>query len=320
MVSSTLHASISDSAAPNPRQILSAAELLDLNQRSDLAGWLRALAHTAIIGLSGYLWGIGSQLGLLWLSLSALVGLGASLAFMFCTLHECVHRTAFANARVNDAIAWLAGVLSFYNSTFYRRYHKWHHRYTRIPGKDPELEDTEPATWAQYLWHLTGLSWWMGKVKTHYQCASGQLDHCAYISPEARREVMRSVQLQIATYLAIGLISAALGHPLFLVKYWLLPLAIGQPLLRFVLLAEHTGCTYDNNALANTRTTLTLWPLRFLMWNMPFHAEHHLYPSVPFHALPAAHQQLKDKFSRVDAGYISVNQNLVTTFEKTAQA
>ncbi len=52
MVSSTLHASISDSAAPNPRQILSAAELLELNQRSDLAG---ALAHTAIIGLRDHL-------------------------------------------------------------------------------------------------------------------------------------------------------------------------------------------------------------------------------------------------------------------------
>ncbi|MGB3769289.1 MAG: fatty acid desaturase, partial [Phormidesmis sp.] len=50
------------------------------------------------------------------------------------------------------------------------------------------------------------------------------------------------------------------------------------------------------------------------MWNMPYHAEHHLYPSIPFHALPAAHQQLKEKFAHVDSGYIQVNQAIVSTF------
>ncbi|MEM7795998.1 MAG: fatty acid desaturase, partial [Cyanobacteria bacterium P01_C01_bin.118] len=92
---------------------------------------------------------------------------------------------------------------------------------------------------------------------------------------------------------------------------WLLPLAIGQPFLRFVLIAEHTGCSDDSNPLTNTRTTLTLWPIRFLMWNMPYHAEHHLYPSIPFHALPTAHQRLKEHFKRVDAGYVKVNREIV---------
>jgi fatty acid desaturase len=31
---------------------------------------------------------------------------------------------------------------------------------------------------------------------------------------------------------------------------------------------------------------------RLLMWNMPFHAEHHAYPAVPFHALPRLHEAL----------------------------
>jgi hypothetical protein len=44
--------------------------------------------------------------------------------------------------------------------------------------------------------------------------------------------------------------------------YWRV---VGQPILRFILLAEHTGCTLDDNSLTNTRTTLTLAPLRFLM-------------------------------------------------------
>jgi fatty acid desaturase len=63
--------------------------------------------------------------------------------------------------------------------------------------------------------------------------------------------------------MAISL-SFTFSQPWFLI-YWLLPLAVGQPILRFILLAEHTDCTLDDNPLANTRTTLTLAPLRFLM-------------------------------------------------------
>lgn len=295
------------SVAFNPRQILEASVLAPLNQRSDLAGGLRFGLHLVVMVASGCAWGRLAG-GWQWLALAVY---GASLAFMFCAVHECVHRTAFASNRVNDAIAWIAGLFSFYNSTFYRRYHKWHHRYTRIAGKDPELTDLEPQNVFQYLWVLSGIPWWKGKIVGHVKVALGQLEDCFYIPESARASVIRSTQWQLGTYGAIALVSTALGHPWFLFIYWILPLAVGQPLLRFVLLAEHTGCTYDDNPLANTRTTLTQWPLRFLMWNMPYHAEHHLYPSIPFHALPEAHCLLKEHFSTVDAGYVRVNQGIV---------
>ena len=291
----------------NPRQILETQLLAPLNQRSNLAGGLRFVVHLSVTALSGYLWSQAAG-GWQWIALAIY---GASLAFMFCAVHECVHRTAFANARLNDTVAWLAGLFSFYNSTFYRRYHKWHHRYTRIAGKDPELTDLEPKNIAQYLWVLSGIPWWKGKIVGHIKTALGQLEDCFYIPENARASVIRSTRWQLGAYGAIALLSAALGHPDFLFTHWILPLAVGQPFLRFVLLAEHTGCTYDDNPLDNTRTTLTLWPLRFLMWNMPYHAEHHLYPSIPFHALPDAHGLLKDKFATVDAGYVRVNQDIV---------
>jgi fatty acid desaturase len=294
-----------------PRQILAVHELAALNERSNLQGVARLAAHLVVIGVSGFLWGTGS----IGLALPSLVAYGISLALMFCTMHECVHRTAFANTQLNDGVAWFAGLLSFYNSTFYRRYHKWHHRYTRIAGKDPELNDLEPESLLQYLMQLTGIPWWQGKVVSHLEVALGQLDDCYFLPESAYTEVIRSTRMQGGGYVAIALLSTALGHPWFLFTYWLLPLAVGQPILRFILLAEHTGCTKDGNPLTNTRTTLTLWPLQFLMWNMPYHAEHHLYPSIPFHALPAAHQQLKAHFAHIDPGYVSVNRQIVGTFE-----
>ena len=39
------------------------------------------------------------------------------------------------------------------------------------------------------------------------------------------------------------------------------------------------------------------------MWNMPYHAEHHAAPGVPYHALPALHEELKPRLEHVSLGY-----------------
>ncbi|MEI6064595.1 MAG: fatty acid desaturase, partial [Pseudanabaena sp. ELA748] len=128
------------------KQILSPQELNALNAKSDLKGALQLFGHLAVMAGSGYLWGVnmGNLSDRWYIAIPALVLYGFSFAIMFAPLHEASHRTVFTNNRANDALAWLAGLLSFYNSTFYRLYHKWHHRYTQIPDKDPELSDRKP--------------------------------------------------------------------------------------------------------------------------------------------------------------------------------
>lgn len=294
-----------------PPKLLSPTELKALNSRSNLQGLVQLGGHLIVMTGSAYLW--GTQRGNWWLALPALLIYGISLAFMFAPLHECVHRTAFANRRLNDVVAWFAGLLSFYNSNFFRRYHQWHHRYTQIPGKDPELEDPKPTNLGEYFWQITGLPWWWGKVKGYWLLATGQLEAYPYIRETAREEVITSVRLQLGVYGVAIALSLAFQQPWFLL-YWLLPLAVGQPFLRFILLAEHTGCPNNDNLLENTRTTLTLFPLRFLMWNMPFHAEHHLYTSIPFHALPKAHKTLAPHWQQLESGYINVNRQIVANF------
>ncbi|NET36428.1 MAG: fatty acid desaturase [Cyanothece sp. SIO1E1] len=294
---------------PQSRQLLTTEQLSTLNARSNRLGIVQLARHLSVIGLSGYIWLIAETHTVI--RIFALIIYGFSLAAMFAPLHESCHRTAFANNRLNDIVAWWAGVLSFYNSTFYRRYHKWHHRYTQIIGQDPELEDPKPSSLGEYLREISGFNWWIGKLKGHYRAATGKLENCPYIATAAREEVVRSTRLQIALYLSAIALSTALGQPGLIIYSWLLPLAVGQPFLRFILLAEHTGCSYDSNSLTNTRTTLTGLPLRLIMWNMPFHSEHHLYPSIPFHQLPQAHQHLKAHFVHVELGYLKVNRDIV---------
>ena len=295
-------------------RIFSPEELKRLNQRSNWKGAGQTLGHLGILTISGGLWATQQQLW--WVAIPALLVYGVSLATLFAPVHEGVHRSVFTSKRLNDALAWGAGLLSFYNSTFFRRYHKWHHRYTQVEGKDPELEDATPSTLGEYLWHVSAMPWWMGKLRGHFKVATGQVEDIPYIPAEARGEVIRSTRWQLLVYAAAIALSIGFGQPWFLL-YWLLPLAIGQPLLRLILLAEHTNCTPTDDPLTNTRTTHTLWPIRFLMWNMPFHAEHHLYPSIPFHALPAAHGILAPHLSHVAQGYSRVNRDIIAVLGPT---
>ena len=292
----------------NPRQILPADDLKRLNDRSNWKGMLQFISHLAVIGLSGYLW--ATQRPQWAIAVPALVIYGFSLATMFAAVHECAHRTAFASNWLNDGLGWVAGVLSFYNCAFYRRYHKWHHRYTQIPGKDPELDDPKPTTFLEYLWQVSGLPWWWGKVKGHWRVATGDMADMPYMPETAYGVVMRATWLQLGVY-AIAIVVSLIAHQPWFWLYWVLPLAVGQPLLRMILFAEHTGCAQEDNPLTNTRTTLTIWPIKLLMWNMPFHAEHHLYPSIPFHWLPEAHEQLAPNFAYVDPGYVQVNRSII---------
>ena len=295
-------------AKPASPALIPPDQLAELNRRSNSAGWRRTISHAALIALSASVW-LHTDLPLP-LRLMALVLLGTGLAFCFCAMHECGHRTAFADRRLNDTVAWWAGVLSFYNADFYRRYHQWHHRYTHQPGLDPELEDPAPSTVPAYLLELSGVTWWIGKLRGHIRALLGNFSGCPYIPEEAAAQVTRSVRLQFGLYGLLLLASIPAGNGL-LFWAWLFPLAVGQPLLRFVLLAEHGGCSFGDDGTRNTRTTLTRQPLRWLMWNMPFHAEHHLYASIPFHALPEAHRYVAPALQHLDQGYINVHRGLL---------
>jgi fatty acid desaturase len=297
-----------DAIKQSQHRILSRQEINVLNERSNYLGIVQLGVHLAIAGCSGYLY--ASNFGNWSVAIPALLIYGFSIAAMFAPMHEAVHRTAFANNRLNDIVGWVAGLLSYYNSTYFRYFHKWHHLYTRIPGKDPELTEITPKNWAEYILAISGLPWWYAHITGHFRVAFGLLDDCPFIPLSARAQVIRSTRLHLGVYAGAIAISLICGQAWFFL-YWLLPLMVGQPILRFILLAEHTGCTLDNNITTNTRTTLTLLPVRLLMWNMSFHAEHHLYPSIPFHALPKAHQQLSSHFTHVDPGYIKVNRDII---------
>jgi fatty acid desaturase len=296
------------SGAPSRLALIPRGDLARLNQLRNGPAAVRLLSHLLTIATGALLW--GQQAWPPVLRLGGLLVCGVGLATCFAGLHECSHRTAFRSRAANDAAAWLLGLLCFYNATAYRRYHQWHHRYTHQPGLDPELDDPIPTSLPAYLLELSGWHWWGGKLAGFARLLGGDLSRVPYFNAEVIPRVRRSAWLQVGIYLALALVSLTVVRG-FLFWYWLLPLALGQPFLRFLLLAEHSGCSFSSDGTANTRTTLTIGPVRWLMWNMPFHAEHHLHASIPFHALPAAHRFIAPHLEHLDRGYLGVHRRLL---------
>jgi fatty acid desaturase len=298
--------------------LVSAEDLRRWQQRSDARGLLRLTGHLAAMAATAIAYGfaVGHAASHPVLAALTCIAFGFTLVTMFAAMHESVHRTAFRSAWLNNVVGWFAGLLSFYNSTFYRHYHGWHHRFTQLPGRDPELEDPKPKSFASYALELSGLPWWLGKLRGHLTIALGRVARHGFLSDKTRPEVVRSVRLQLLVYAAGVAGSFAVGRPL-IVLYWLLPVVAAQPLLRAILLAEHTACSHDEDALSNTRTTHTVLPVRFLMWEMPFHAEHHRYPALPFFALRRAHDVVGPHLVHVARrGYLGFHRELLAGFGK----
>src|SRR5581483_12095357 len=79
-----------------------------LSRRSDSRGLLQLGVHIALMCGTGFI--VWTSRGHPWLAI-ALVLQGIVLCFLFCALHESIHRTAFASRWLNDSVAWICGAL-----------------------------------------------------------------------------------------------------------------------------------------------------------------------------------------------------------------
>jgi fatty acid desaturase len=296
-----------DTGMAPPRGVLAPVPLRALTRRSDRRGAVQFAAHAGSMAAAALLvWLTRPHWYLL---VPAMALYGVTIVTMFAPMHECVHRTAFSSRAANDAVGWIAGVLSFYNSTFYRHYHAWHHRYTQDPARDPELMYPKAGSLPEYVREIAGINFWLRRAIDYPSLALGRTRGLPFVPESARRRIAVSMSLQLLVY-AAGAASLAFGSGAVL-YYWFLPAILAQPLLRALLIVEHSGCSHDDNGLTNTRTTLTGFPIRLLMWNMPYHAEHHLYPAVPFHQLPALHLRIRDKLPNIAPGYLAANRAVI---------
>ena len=289
----------------NATSLVSIETLRTLTERSNAKGLRRVLGHVALILVTGalivYADGTPALPVALWLH-------GVALVFLFAPLHETIHLTAFRTRWLNNLVANVSGFTLLLPPRFFRAYHLAHHRHTQDPERDPELPCATLDTWTGYLWHLSGLPLWWERITTMSKHAAGRISE-PYIDATTRSKMVVEARAFLTGYASMmgGSILLDVDWALW---FWVAPLFLGQPMLRLYLLAEHTGCRKVPDMLQNSRTTHTNGLVRFLAWNMPYHAEHHAFAAVPFHALPALHALIKGQVTFQSPGYWHVTRAL----------
>jgi len=312
-------------------RLLSDQELAPLLVKSDFLALRHLCGHLCILYLTGW-WVLQSPW---WMLPISWVCHGFVLqCFSYCAQHETLHYTAFKTRRLNEIISFCCSLPCFEFSAHERVMHKQHHIYPNCPKRDPELS----SFWS-HIAHIPGFrkvpatreDYWkeyydiFGIIKSHatrlVNCALGRpVDYTGVqwsldIPAESVRE---HLQLQsIIQLIAYGII-ASTGISIWgfwmLLKIWIIPVIIGFCPINFVRIAEHASGSNDLNGLANTRSCETSPLIQFLMWNMNFHADHHLYTSVPFYHLPRLHELLRPHLKNVDSGFIESNRMIYTSW------
>jgi fatty acid desaturase len=204
---------------------------------------------------------------------------------------------------INKTVAFLAGLFHLYAPTMFRELHFTHHRHTHEPGLDPEISiggKAIPSVVSNlpfYLSWVTGLPLLMFKI---VMLINGALFMPEFLRKNLHPFVDPKVRFKLALE-SIVILSLHLGF-IYLALYihegfWALFTAqvVGHCFLACYTTAEHNGLPHEGNIFEKTRSVKSGMLTKFLMWNMPYHAEHHAYPAVPFHALPQLHNDLKDE-------------------------
>ncbi len=210
--------------------------------------------------------------------------------------HEAGHGTAFKTNWMNNLLYEISSFMVFRQSSVWRWSHARHHSDTIIRGRDPEIAVPRPPQLRKIILTFFGISSAIPEMKKLLSHASGRIDAevATYVPESEYKKVFLKARLYVSVFLMVIAFSIIFGTILPLM-YIGLPTLLGSWLMPVYGLTQHAGL--DENVLdhrLNSRTVYMNRIHRFLYWNMNYHVEHHMFPLVPYHALPKLHELMKN--------------------------
>jgi len=292
---------------------LSRKEMKSFMQRSDQPAIRDTLILFSLMVLSAtggiFFWGSANAIPF-WLVYGVLYG-----SAMDSRWHECGHGTAFRTPWMNDWLYQVASFTMIRNPTRWRWSHSRHHTDTIIVGRDPEIVATRPVSFTKLLLSFTGIPDLIQGLKQMLINATGKLcaEEASYIPEMERHKVTQVARIWLLIYLVTLLLAAVFVS-------WIPLMLVGLPRLygawHHVLtgLTQHAGLA-DNviDHRLNSRTVYMNPISRFIYWNMNYHAEHHMFPTVPYHQLPKLHERLKEDMPAPSRSILSAYRECIPT-------
>jgi len=209
--------------------------------------------------------------------------------------HECGHGTAFRTQWMNDAVYQIACFMIMRNPVTWRWSHTRHHTDTIIVGRDPEIAAPRPPSILKIVLNIFMLKSSQVAIRKLFVHAAGRLtaEEETFIPEMERWKVFLVARIYLAIFAAVIAACLALGS-ILPAMYVGLPTLYGGGMVLFFGLTQHAGLAEDVlDHRLNSRTVYMTPVFRFLYWNMNYHVEHHMFPMVPYHALPKLHAAMK---------------------------
>jgi fatty acid desaturase len=210
--------------------------------------------------------------------------------------HECGHGTAFKTPWMNDFIYHVASFMVLRQPTSWRWSHARHHTDTIIVGRDPEIAVPRPPDLLDVVLKFFSLRSGPKEIRRLVLHFFGKLDseEKTYIPEIEYPKVFRVARVWVVIYAVVVGVSIWTRSIMPMV-YIGLPSFYGAWLMATFGLTQHAGLAEDVlDHRLNCRTVYMNPIFRFIYWNMGYHVEHHMFPMVPYHALPALHEEMKE--------------------------
>jgi fatty acid desaturase len=270
-----------------------------------LAQWIAFLAATATL--------IWLALGTWWVWPAMLLHGVLLTVPSYSFSHECAHGTAFRTRWLNEAVLWVTSLI-YMEEPLHRRYtHTNHHTYTWHVDLDSQMPFDTPMDFKGWLAEITGLALARFQLKVLWLLAIRRYSPIMreVIPADELPRLTRNARVFIAIYATLaGLIAAGYLWPLWFLA---LPRILGAPVMLLFTLIQHVEMQENSpSILQSTRSFRTSWLGRFLYMNMNNHVEHHLYPQVPFYALPQLNRAVADQIPQPDPGFWRTNLEVLS--------
>ena len=229
--------------------------------------------------------------------------------------HETGHGTAFRTSWLNDVLYQVASFMNMKEPTFWRWSHARHHTDTIIVGRDREIAAMRPPDLFKLIVNVIGLRDAYDTTVSVVRHATGRVtaEEATFIPEPERRRVYREARAWLAVYALVAAVAIATGSilPFMFVG---LPTLYGRWLALLFGVSQHAGLA--ENVLdhrLNARTILMNPVFRFVYWNMNYHVEHHMFPMVPYHALPQLHAEVAGELPTPYPSLLAAYREIVPT-------
>ena len=227
--------------------------------------------------------------------------------------HETAHGTAFRSRWLNEAVFWVTSLI-YMEEPLHRRYtHTNHHTFTWHVGKDSQMPFDTPLTLGGWVVEITGFALLRFHLKALGRLSAGRCsDTVRRVTPAGELpKLVRNARIFLCIYAGLAaLLAAGVTWPIWFLA---LPRMLGAPVMLLFTLIQHVEMQEDSpSILESTRSFRTTRLGAFLYMNMNNHVEHHLFPQVPFHALPRLRDAVAGQVPAPDPGFLRTNWEVLT--------